>query len=191
MPRAGLDTQAVLKAAVEIADRDGVGAVTLSTIAQVLGVKSPSLYNHISGLDSLKSMLAAYALELLYEHVSGAAASSTGKSAIVQFAHTYLDFARKHPGLYEAAQAVPDVRDEAILTSGDKIVSLALDLLQHYGMPETESLHAVRGLRSLVHGFASLEKSGGFGLPLEVIDSFEFTLNIFLEGLQKNNPRKE
>lgn len=186
MPRAGLDTQAVLRAAVEIADRDGVGAVTLSTIAQSLGVKSPSLYNHISGLDSLKKMLAAYALESLYEHVSGATARYTDKAAIVQFAHAYLDFARKHPGLYEASQTAPDEEDEAIHRAGEKIVSLALDLLKNYGMHSTvDNLHAVRGLRSLVHGFASLEKSGGFGLPFEVNDSFEFTLNIFLEGLNK------
>lgn len=32
--------------------------------------------------------------------------------------------------------------------------------------------HAARGLRSLAHGFATLQAAGGFGLPLECDESF-------------------
>ncbi len=41
---------------------------------------------------------------------------------------------------------------------------------------------AVRGLRSLVHGFATLELAGGFGLPLEMDESFHYLIQTLING---------
>ena len=53
------------------------------------------------------------------------------------------------------------------------------------GLRGEEGLHAVRGLRSVVHGFASLEVAGGFGLPLNLDESFRRLVEMFIHGLQK------
>ena len=45
--------------------RDGIDAVTLASVAAALGVRSPSLYNHIAGLDGLRRELALHASALL------------------------------------------------------------------------------------------------------------------------------
>jgi hypothetical protein len=44
-------------------------------------------------------------------------------------------------------------------------------------------LHAVRGLRSLVHGFATLEVAGGFGMPLDIDESFRRLVELLISGL--------
>ncbi|WJH31593.1 TetR/AcrR family transcriptional regulator [Paenibacillus sp. CC-CFT742] len=49
-PRQGLDRGTLLSAAAQLADSDGFQALTLAALAQRLDVRSPSLYNHISGL---------------------------------------------------------------------------------------------------------------------------------------------
>ena len=48
MPRAGLSTAAVVAAAAEIADSEGLDRLTLARIAATAGVRTPSLYNHVS-----------------------------------------------------------------------------------------------------------------------------------------------
>ncbi|MNJ55926.1 TetR/AcrR family transcriptional regulator [Paenibacillus bouchesdurhonensis] len=185
-PRPGLDANVVLMAAVEIADRQGIQAVTLASIAASLGVRSPSLYNHIRGLEELKALLAQHALEQLYNKVSEASDGLSGKKGIKQFAHAYIRFAQEHPGLYESAQLVPQGLNETELQkAGQRIVDWVLQLLQPFELSREDALHAVRGLRSLIHGFASLEQLGGFGLPLSLEKSLDFNLRIFLTGLEQ------
>ncbi|HLH65758.1 MAG TPA: hypothetical protein VKV27_08645 [Solirubrobacteraceae bacterium] len=43
MPRAGLDTEAVVAAAASLADEVGLAQVTLSAVARALDVRPPSL----------------------------------------------------------------------------------------------------------------------------------------------------
>ncbi|AZK46132.1 TetR/AcrR family transcriptional regulator [Paenibacillus lentus] len=185
-PRPGLDANIVLMAAVEIANRQGVQAVTLASVAASLGVRSPSLYNHIRGLEELRARLALYALEQLYSKVNEAAAGLRGRKGVEQFAYTYIRFAREHPGLYESAQLVPQgLNEKELKEAGQRIVDLVLQLLEPFELSREDALHAVRGLRSLIHGFASLEQLGGFGLPLSLEKSLDFNLRIFLTGLEQ------
>jgi len=45
-------------------------------------------------------------------------------------------------------------------------------------------VHAARGLRSVAHGFATLEVAGGFGIALEPEESFVRLLEAFAAGLR-------
>ena len=59
MPRAGLTPATVVDAAIALVDRDGPDALTLAAVADRLDVRAPSLYNHVDGLDDLRSRAAA------------------------------------------------------------------------------------------------------------------------------------
>ncbi|MCY8160167.1 TetR family transcriptional regulator, partial [Bacillus licheniformis] len=61
-PRIGLNKDAVLEAAAALADEEGIHEVTLASLSKRLNVKSPSLYNHIKGLNDLRKELALYGL---------------------------------------------------------------------------------------------------------------------------------
>ncbi|MNW44961.1 Tetracycline repressor protein class B from transposon Tn10 [compost metagenome] len=183
-PRIGIDSTAVLMAAVDVANAEGLEAVTITSVAKKLGIRPPSLYNHVSGLEQIRTELAIYALNRLYEHISTSTGEATGRAAIHRFAKTYLDFAYAYPGLYDAAQAAPGP-DPALQAAGGRIVDLILRYLGSYSLREDQALHTVRGLRSLIHGFASLERRGAFGLPLELGESLEFNLSLFLSGLDQ------
>jgi hypothetical protein len=51
--------------------------------------------------------------------------------------------------------------------------------LESFALQGEDALHATRGLRSLVHGFATLEAAGGFGLPLDCDESFRRLVEMF------------
>ena len=46
-PRIGLTLPKIVETAAEIADTNGIQEVTLASVAQRLGIRSPSLYNHV------------------------------------------------------------------------------------------------------------------------------------------------
>nr|MDQ2831507.1 WHG domain-containing protein [Chloroflexota bacterium] len=56
-------------------------------------------------------------------------------------------------------------------------------VLAPYGLRGAEETHAIRAWRSLVHGFVSLEMTGGFGLPLDLDESFRRLIRLFIAGL--------
>jgi hypothetical protein len=55
-------------------------------------------------------------------------------------------------------------------------------VLASYGLRGEEALHATRGFRSVVHGFATLEAAGGFGIPPDLDESFDRLLRTSSQG---------
>jgi len=43
-------------------------------------------------------------------------------------------------------------------------------------------VHAVRAIRSALHGFVDNERRGGFGMPLDIDESFAVMLDLILPG---------
>src|SRR3990170_1902880 len=103
MPRAGLTPDAVIDAASAIADADGLAAVTLARLADQLGVRSPSLYKHVDGLDGVRRALAVRGLAEASARIARAAVGKAQDDALLALAHAYWQFAREHPGLYAAS----------------------------------------------------------------------------------------
>ena len=84
MARMGLDTAKVIDAAAEIVDRDGLGALTLARVAREVGVRAPSLYNHVEGLDDLERRLGLRGLEILGRECRTAVMGRVGPDALVE-----------------------------------------------------------------------------------------------------------
>lgn len=186
MPRrAGLDRNIILKAAIELADTYGMDQVTIAALAKKLGVRSPSLYNHVQGLPELRNQLALSGLEQLEQTVIRSVVGKAGSDAIYSYCKSYLAFANEHPGLYEATIQPAAFPEPSVQAAGKRMVDLLLQLLTSFQLDKTKALHVVRGLRSMVHGFASLSQAGGFQMELNVEDSLLFTVQLLCDGLKK------
>lgn len=183
MPRAGLDTNSVLQAAVELADREGFDAVALGTLARKLGIRTPSLYNHVDGLQGLRTKLTVHGLNQLRDVLMNAAVGKSKDEAVRAIAAAYVKFSRQHPGLYEATQRNPHEEDTEVRQAAEGVVHLVIQVFQAYGMKEDKAIHTIRGFRSLLHGFASIEQQGGFGMPLDLDESLNRLVDIFLAGI--------
>ncbi|MBE7899576.1 TetR/AcrR family transcriptional regulator [Paenibacillus polymyxa] len=184
-PRHGVKLQDILKAAEDIANERGMGDVTLTTLAQKLHIRPPSLYNHVDGLNGLRHVLALHSLEKLEEALVSAAVGRAGEDALTAMGRAYMQYARERPGLYEAMLYTTDRNDTELRHAADRVAELVITVLSSgYGFNEADCIHAARGFRSLLHGFASLEQKGGFGLPVDVDRSIEVMMDTFWAGLR-------
>ncbi len=184
--RAGLDRASVIEAAASIADRDGLQAVTLTTLAMTLGVQTPSLYNHVAGLPDLRRALAIKGLQDLDQIAQRAAVGRTAGPAVGAIAHAYRAYVHAHPGLYAATVRAPDPADAEMRALSDNVVGNLLVVLEGCGLRGDDALHAVRAFRSLLHGFVSLESMGGFGLPLDCDETFRRLIAGFIAGFSSS-----
>lgn len=181
--RAGLDERVILRAAGEIADHEGLEQVSLTRLADALGVRPPSLYNHIAGLDEVRRGLALSGARELAGRLARAAAGKSGAAAVRAIGAAYRAFAQEHPGLYAALQRAPAPDDAALIAAAEDILAALRAALARWDLDEAAQVHAMRALRSLVHGFVSLEAVGGFGMPVDLEQSYAYALDIFIAGL--------
>lgn len=183
-PRAGLEYDAIVKAAAELADEHGLHMVTMAMLAARLKVRTPTLYHYFTtGLAGLQRALALLGLQEMMEQLGQAVMGKAGDDAVIALAHTLRDFARTRPGLYEATTRAPEPGDAEWQEAGRKVVDIVLRALSFYNLSQEDALHAVRMVRSLVHGCTTLETAGGFGLPLDVNETFRRLLDLLLHDL--------
>ncbi|MCY9377168.1 WHG domain-containing protein [Bacillus sp. T17B1] len=185
-PRIGLSPKMIVDAAAEIADQEGLNGVTLAALSKKMNVRSPSLYNHINGLQAIRTELAVSGLTKLYDQMADAVTVQKGDSALLSLAQAYVDFAVENPGYYEAALLkIQDKRAEIV---SDQIVRLVANLLIENGYAsEKTAIHATRGLRSLLHGFTALMAKETFEREEDILESLSFSIRTFLAGLSINN----
>lgn len=187
--RPGLTREAVIAAAAEIADREGVGALTLATVATRLGIKPPSLFNHVDGLAPLRRDLAMLALRELGDALANSAIGKSRDDAVRALASEYRGFARRHPGIYATTLGAIDPEDREMNALSKRILEICMKILSGYGLDRRASLHAIRAMRSIVHGFSSLETARGFGIPMSIDESFGWLVETFIAGLKSGDRR--
>jgi AcrR family transcriptional regulator len=184
VPRQGLDTRRVVDEAARIADDEGLGEVTLARVAQALGVRAPSLYNHVDGRAGLLRLVSMRSIDELADRLRDAAVGRAGADALIAIAHAYRDYAHQHPGRYIATVRAPGPEDDELAAVGSRAVEVMVAVLAGWGFTGEDALHRVRVIRAALHGFVSIEAEGGFGLPLDLDESFELLLATLVVGLE-------
>ena len=163
----------MLDEAERIADEVGLSRLTLAALAERLGVRQPSLYKHIDGMDALQRGLSIRAKNELAYVLARAAVGRERGDAVTSIAHVYRTWALEHPGRYTAAQRAPAKGDADDIAASQAVLQVATDVLAGYQLRDDDAIDATRALRSTLHGFVTLEAAGGFGLPVDVDRSFE------------------
>jgi AcrR family transcriptional regulator len=191
MARAGLDTAAVVAAAARLVDAEGLESLTLSRLAATLGVRSPSLYAHVDGLEDLRRRLGGRGARELAGQLGRAAAGRACADALVAVAHAYLAYGREHPGCYAAAQRARElVGDEDAVAAASAVTEVVLAVLRGYDLHGDDAVHAARAIRVALHGFVSLEADGGFAIDLSLDETFERLVAMLDRGL-RHGPRTD
>src|SRR6266700_422621 len=143
--RAGLDRATIVEAAARLIDEKGIEQLTLGHLAERLGVRTPSLYNHVAGLPGLKHDLALYCLRDVLDRIMRVAVGKSRSDAIFAFAYAYLSYARENPGRYSLTLA-PDPDDQDVLALASRLVDVVRAILAPYNLSEEDAIH-VNGLR--------------------------------------------
>lgn len=184
MPRPGLTAASVTAAGADLADEVGLGRLSMGMLADRLGVKAPSLYKHVSSQADLAHRIAVLATHQLADAVRDATQGRSGGEALTAGAQAMRTWVRQHPGRYAAANAATVTGpDDPLHLAADRLLESWSAMLLGYRLDPAHRIHALRLLRSLLHGFSTLETAGGFRLDTDVDDSFAWMVAFLDHGL--------
>jgi AcrR family transcriptional regulator len=184
VPRVGLDAVGVVAAGAALADEVGFPALTMGLLAEKVGVRTPSLYKHVANQDDLNRRIAALALVEAADAVIAADRGLQGRAALAAAAGAFREFVVRHPGRYAATIGVDDRGpDDPVTVASLRLLDAFTGVLATYGIPRAEMNHALRAVRSLFHGFATLQAAQGFQMDTDVDTSFEWLIDLVDRGL--------
>jgi len=156
-------------------------------VAARFGVRQPSLYKHVAGLSELRRDIGVLAGRELGGELATAAVGKSGPDAMLAMADAYRTYAKKHPGRYAASVIAPTRGDTEYEQAGASVLRTVAAVLGGYGLTGDDTIHAIRGLRALMHGFVSLEAAGGFAMPLDLDESYRRLVEGFSNTLTRSS----
>jgi len=173
----------VVDTAVALLDERGADGLSLAAVARELGVRTPSLYHHVAGLDGLRGAVRLRGVEQLGDALQRAASGRSGRDALAAVAQAYRAFGREQPGLY-ALTLAGRYEDERLASAANRVIDTVRAVLRGYELDGEDALHATRYLRSALHGFVALEQEGGFAMPIDRETSFASLVDATDAGLR-------
>jgi AcrR family transcriptional regulator len=179
-----LDEATVVAAAARIADAEGLEAATLSRLAAELGVRPPSLYNHVESHAALMRAVALDSYAEFGDALRDAAVGRAREDGIRAIAVAYRGYAAEHPGRYATTVRAPAREDKEAQDLAMNGLAPIFAVLAGWGIEGDEATHLIRVIRSSLHGFVSLEQGGGFGIPLQIDESFDLLVDSLVAAIE-------
>ena len=185
MPRIGLDQRSVTEAGAVLADEIGLDQLNMGVLAARLGVKTPSLYKHVDSRADLMYRIAVLAATEFGDATRDAIQGRSDSDALAAAAQAMRNYARDHPGRYAAANGVHETGpDDLLVAARDRLLHSFAAILRGYRLDPSQEIHALRMLRSMIHGFAALDVAGEFRLDTDTDDSFAWMIHVIDRGLR-------
>lgn len=181
--RAGVTREGLVHLAADLADREGVAAITLARLAALSDVRTPTISHHVGSLRQLRADLALLAVEELTEAVRAASAGKRGTDAVRSMYRAYRAFVLDHPGRYTASVETPDPADARRLAAAGQLAHHLQDVFDQIGLRADDANRAARLLRAAVHGYATLELNSAWQTPLDDDATFDWLLEVIIGGL--------
>ena len=183
--RRSLDSETVVSTAARIADDEGLDKLTLTRVAEALGVRQPALYRHVGGYDDLIRSLSLLGREILAKRLADSAVGLAGDDAVAAVGHAWRAMVRDHPGIYAATDRYPCAGDPELEDAVEQVLAVVGQALRAYDLTEAERVHATRTLRSAFHGFSHLESGDGHPLPHDPEDTFRHLVELLCAGIER------
>lgn len=155
MPRPGLSREKIALAALKLADRDGLEALSMRKLADALGVGAMSLYNHVRDKAELESLL----LEKAFEAMPPIVRSGAWQHRVTQAATALRDAFSKHPGLTPLL-----LRRTTVSTTALQPIEEILAGLDAGGFKGTELLRAYHVVLAYLTGFLLTDLTGALAI---------------------------
>lgn len=185
MARARLTAAVVTEAGADLVDEVGFAQLSMGLLAERLGVKTPSLYKHVTSQADLAHRIAVLAMGELADAIRDATQGRAGRDALVAGARAMRTFVTQHPGRYAAGNAARLTGpDDPLHGAVERVFASWTAMLRGYHLAPADEIHAMRMLRSMLHGFATLEAEGGFQVDASTDESFTWILDFLDHGLR-------
>jgi AcrR family transcriptional regulator len=148
-----LSAERVLRAAVELADREGIEAVTMRRLAEEVEAGAMSLYHHVPNKDALLDGM----VDLVFSEIELPSVDLEWKEALRRRARSTREALRRHPwavGRMEATKS-PGPADL-------RLHDAVLGCLRHAGFSVQMSVQAYSVQDAYIYGFALQDRTHPF-----------------------------
>jgi AcrR family transcriptional regulator len=163
-PRIPLSKERVLRAAVELADANGLEALSMRRLAKELGVEAMSLYNHVANKDEILSGIC----QIVASEVDVPSDPANWKTSIRQSAISAHDAFIRHRWSCSLMMRTP-----SIIPSRVQWMERVLATLREAGFSPNLTHHAYHALDSHIIGFTLWQVSFPFDTREELLDLAE------------------
>src|SRR3954447_22523162 len=180
--RLGLDRRSVVAAAVQVVDRDGAAALTMTRLADELGIRLPSVYAHVRGQLDLRRELWLWAVADMGERLGDSVMGRSGEDALGAFAAALRDYARRYPGRYQLTLDPPVPFDDEAAAARRRANAPFKAVIRSSGLDDDTAVHVGRALRAAIHGFVALEAHDAIGDD-DTDESFRQLVALLARGL--------
>lgn len=168
-----LDLDLIVDAAGDLLDAEGPEALTLTRVAEVLGVTQSALYRHVDSLAGLWRSLGLSTRELLAERLAHASVGRTGPDAVAAVAAEWRAFGHQHPGRYRSTDRYAVNGDAQLEAAVHRFIDVLELSLRGFALSAEDLAHAAHTLRSALHGFVLLELGHGNPASLDADASLQ------------------
>lgn len=191
MPRTGLQSDDVVAIAATLVDEIGFHELTMGVLAHRLGVRPPSLYKHVESLADLQHRIATVAMTELGETIRDALQAKTGHDALHALFSAVRSYVQAHPGRYTSTVGAEFTgQNDPLLTASARVLDSIGAVLRSYGVDEQDRDHAIRAMRCMIHGFASLSAAHAFRWDTDLETSFDWMITFMDRGLRGGEGRE-
>ena len=156
--RIPLSRERVLRAAVVLADTDGIESLTMRRLGQDLGVEAMSLYNHVAGKDDILDGIA----DLVFSEIDLPSALADWKTAMRLRAISAREALVRHPWASSLMQSRTKP-GPATLRHHDSVIGRFRDASFTIDM----TAHAFSVMDSYIYGFAQQQENLTYSTPDE------------------------
>ncbi|GHO58049.1 TetR family transcriptional regulator [Ktedonobacter robiniae] len=178
-----IDHQELVACACKLVEQEGVEALSMRRLAQILDVQASSLYNHFADKSALLAEVAErglYRLAEKLEHAS-ALARPNPRHQIEAMGLTYREWALQHSHIYTLLfMGAPPLEGDAPPSAAATFAPMLAATAQLVGEDQAEA--ATQAVWAFIHGFVTLELTGHMQrcLPAE---GFTLGLTCLVQGL--------
>lgn len=151
---APLDRAAILAAAVELVDRQGLAGLNMRALAQTLDVGTMSLYHYVPNKDAL---LDGIVESLMHEIELPAPSDGSWDQRALRMARSLREVALRHPHCVPIMVTRPFATPAALIPA-----NAAFGLLSEAGLNHEQALITFRAIVAYVFGFVMMESAGFF-----------------------------
>jgi AcrR family transcriptional regulator len=168
-PKPSLTLDDIVRAAIEIADAEDLGAVSMAKVAERLGNSTMALYRHVKNKDELLVMMSDAALE----RPEPLPAGIDWRAGLTFWADGVLKAIRRHQWYAKVPISGPPAGPNNLAW-----FDTALTALQDTGLPEEMKIGVVMGLITYVQGEIRLgfDLAAGYAENPAVFQQFASTL---------------
>ncbi len=159
-PRAPLSRDRILRAAIDLADREGIESLSMRKLGQELGVEAMSLYNHVANKDEILLGIA----DIVGSEIYLPSTRSGWRTAMRRRAISARDAFSRHPWASGLMEARIDPPVPATLRQHNAMIGS----LRAKGFSIGAAAHAFSVLDCYIYGWAGQEVTLPFDTPDEV-----------------------